>query len=167
MWHPRKLWGSFHLPEKKPLKRYCSFVKIISVNKHQILVMINSILDWLALCLRLRLLTMMGFSLVLGWRKEKQWCVFCCHYTASLISMEVPPSNDCHFYSFSICLKRFQDAKYPDWTWEELWELHRKKYLFVLVQWFEDSLRRANRSLHLKPTSLRASLPCRNQLLLI
>lgn len=63
---------------------------------------------------------------------------------------------------FSLCLKHFPDRKYGEWTSEELWELPRRRYLFVLVLRSEDSPRRANSSSALKPTSPRASMPCRS-----
>lgn len=63
---------------------------------------------------------------------------------------------------FSLCSKHFLGRKYPEWTLEEPWGRHRRKYLFALVLRFEDSQRRANSSSPLKPTSLRALMPCRN-----
>lgn len=62
---------------------------------------------------------------------------------------------------FSRCLKHFQDRKLPEWTSVELRELHRRRSLFVLVLRSEDSLKRANNSSPLKPTSLRALMPCK------
>lgn len=63
---------------------------------------------------------------------------------------------------FSLCSKHFLGRKYPEWTLEEPWERRRRRYLFAPVLRSEDSRRRANSSSPLKPTSLKALMPCRN-----